>query len=82
MLKSFWFWFFITFIAIQFIPMNVPSKLENNPKNALQTPQEVEKILQRSCYVCHSSSMSYPWYDKIAPASWFAKFMLKMDEEL
>ena len=77
MLKSFWFWFFITFIAIQFVPMNVPEKLEGNSNNALQVPQKVEEILQRSCYVCHSSNMSYPWYDKIAPASWFAKEHVK-----
>ena len=77
MLKSFWFWSLVTFIAIQFIPMDVPEKLESTPKNALQAPKEVEEILQRSCYVCHSSSMHYPWYDKIAPVSWFAKEHVK-----
>jgi len=77
MLKSFWFWFFAVLIAIQFVPMDVPNKLKSNPKNALQAPKEVEEILQRSCYVCHSSNMTYPWYDKIAPASWFAKNHVK-----
>jgi hypothetical protein len=77
MLKSFWFWFFITFIAIQFIPMDVPAKLDGNPENEIEAPKEVMKILKRSCYVCHSNSMVYPWYDKIAPASWYAKLHVR-----
>ena len=77
MLKSFWFWSALTFIALQFIPMNVPEQIESDPKEALQLPKEVEAIFQRSCYVCHSNDMRYPWYDKIAPASWFAKEHVK-----
>jgi len=77
MLKSFWFWFTLTFISIQFVPMDVPEKIENDPKEVLQLPKEVEEIFKRSCYVCHSNSMHYPWYDKIAPASWFAKEHVK-----
>ena len=73
MLKSFWFWVLITFIAIQFIPMDVPAQLEGNPKSEIEVPKEVMEILERSCYVCHSNSLVYPWYDKIAPASWYAK---------
>lgn len=77
MLKSFWFWFFITFIAIQFIPMDVPAKLEGNPANEIEAPKEVMEILKRSCYICHSNSLVYPWYDKIAPASWYAKLHVR-----
>jgi len=77
MLKSFWFWVLITFIAIQFIPMNVPAKLKGDPKSEIETPKEVMKVLKRSCYVCHSNSLVYPWYDKIAPASWYAKLHVK-----
>jgi len=73
MLKSFWFWASITFIAIQFIPIDVPAKIEGSPKTEIEAPKEVMKILKDSCYVCHSNSVVYPWYDKIAPASWYAK---------
>jgi len=73
MLKSFWFWFFLTFIAIQFVPMDVPEKLESNPENKIEAPKEIMDILRRSCYDCHSNSLSYPWYAHIAPSSWFAK---------
>jgi hypothetical protein len=27
-------------------------------------------ILSRSCADCHSNRTNYPWYSKIAPASW------------
>jgi len=77
MLKSFWFWFLITFMTIQFIPMDVPEKLEGDSKNEIEAPKEVMEILKRSCYICHSNSLIYPWYDKIAPASWYAKLHVR-----
>jgi hypothetical protein len=77
MLKSFWFWFFVTFIAIQFIPMDVPATLKSDKKEEIEAPKEIMSILKRSCYDCHSSSSTYPWYDKIAPASWFVKNHVK-----
>jgi hypothetical protein len=77
MLKSFWFWFFIIFIAIQFIPMDVPATLEDNHQEEIKAPTEVLKILKRSCYDCHSSHSTYPWYDRVAPASWFVKTHVK-----
>ncbi len=77
LLKSFWFWFLIIFISIQFIPMNVPEKLKDDPTKEIETPKEVKNILKHSCYVCHSNSLHFPWYDKIAPASWFAKEHVK-----
>jgi len=30
----------------------------------------VSDILKNSCFDCHSDQTNYPWYDKIAPASW------------
>jgi len=67
----------MTFIAIQFIPMDVPEKLEGDPQNEIEAPKEVIEILERSCYICHSNSLVYPWYDKIAPASWYAKLHVR-----
>ncbi|MGB5238040.1 MAG: heme-binding domain-containing protein [Flavobacteriaceae bacterium] len=40
---------------------------ETNP------PEEVMAILKSSCYDCHSSNTKYPWYNNIAPVSfWIA----------
>ena len=77
MLKSFWFWFTIFSVAIQFIPVDVPSKLATEPQSEIDAPREILAILKRSCYDCHSSSVDYPWYDKIAPVSWFVKNHVK-----
>ena len=76
-LKSFWFWFFITFIAIQFVAVDVPAKIESNPKDEIVAPKEVMAVLKRSCYDCHSNESTYPWYDRVAPVSWVVKDHVK-----
>lgn len=34
-------------------------------------PAEVEAILQRACYDCHSNHTNYPWYANIQPVGWW-----------
>lgn len=64
----------IGFIVIQFI--NRPDKTviaETSPDDItrhLQVPENVQNILKRSCYDCHSSHTVWPWYSNIAPVSW------------
>ena len=77
MLKSFWFWFIIVLIGIQFIYVNVPAKIESNPEYEIKAPKEIMSILKHSCYDCHSNESTYPWYDRIAPVSWFVKTHVK-----
>lgn len=38
---------------------------ETNP------PTEVQRILENSCYDCHSNQTAYPWYGHIAPISYW-----------
>ncbi|MEP3209635.1 MAG: heme-binding domain-containing protein [Maribacter sp.] len=38
---------------------------ETNP------PQKVKIILQQSCYDCHSNNTEYPWYNNVAPVSYW-----------
>lgn len=38
---------------------------ETNP------PDEVRAILESSCYDCHSNHTEYPWYNTIAPVSYW-----------
>jgi hypothetical protein len=35
------------------------------------TPSHVGKILQTSCYDCHSNTTKYPWYSQIQPVAWW-----------
>jgi heme-binding protein len=36
----------------------------------LDAPPEVEAILRRACYDCHSHETKWPLYSRIAPGSW------------
>ena len=71
------------FILIQFI--KIEKNDSKNEMNAISTvmeiPVEVNKIIQTSCLDCHSNSTKYPWYSKIAPASWFLAQHIKEGKE-
>lgn len=68
----------ILLIIIQFIPVD-----KSNPATVseMPAPVEVQKILQRSCYDCHSHQTIWPWYSHIAPASWFIVHDVKEGRE-
>jgi hypothetical protein len=55
-------------VLIQFIPVT-----RTNPpvEEEIAVPAEVERVLERSCYDCHSFESRWPWYAQVAPASWF-----------
>ena len=36
----------------------------------LAAPADVEAVLRRSCYDCHSNETVWPWYAHVAPMSW------------
>lgn len=36
----------------------------------LHADTAVMEVLKTSCYDCHSSETSYPWYHQVAPVSW------------
>ena len=63
----------IIIVVIQFIR---PEKnISGNETYAIQTkytlPNDVENIMQVSCYDCHSNTTKYPWYSNVQPAAWF-----------
>ena len=43
----------------------------NDIGKAYHVPDEVGKILQTSCYDCHSNNTKYPWYSYIQPVTWW-----------
>ena len=54
-------------VALQFVPVNT----SNPPVTAnIETPADVNEVLQRACYDCHSNETRWPWYSRIAPFSW------------
>ena len=74
---------FIVLTGIQLIPIKIP---EN--KTTLTTtesynylPDEIHNILNQSCFDCHSNFTNYPWYSKIAPASWLVARDVRLGRE-
>jgi hypothetical protein len=37
----------------------------------LNVPDNVQNVIKRSCYDCHSNHTRWPWYSGVAPVSWF-----------
>ena len=56
-------------VGIQFKPVK---GLGSNPpaRFDLKAPPEVEAILRRSCFDCHSNETKWPLWAKVAPSSW------------
>ncbi len=74
------------FIVLQFIPNKMPPNTAAGKDDLLTNavlPENISSVLRTSCYDCHSNQTSYPWYSKVAPASWLlAKDVRKGREEL
>jgi len=53
------------------IAQSVTIQNTNPPsKGDIVAPPEIEAILRRACYDCHSNETRWPWYTCIAPVSW------------
>ena len=68
----------ILLVIIQFIPVD-----KSNPAivSEMPAPAEIQEILQRSCYDCHSYKTIWPWYSHIAPVSWLVAHDVKEGRE-
>ncbi|MEJ2202270.1 MAG: heme-binding domain-containing protein [Desulfuromonadaceae bacterium] len=54
-------------VAIQLVPI----RRSNPPVTAeISGPPELLSVLRRVCYDCHSNETVWPWYSRVAPASW------------
>lgn len=68
----------VVFVLIQFVPY---SAAELEARGELQAPPEVQAILERSCYDCHSARPKIPWYGRVAPVSWLVAHDIKEGRE-
>lgn len=64
----------VGFIAIQFInrpdKTTAPGITSDDITKKVDVPPDVQSVLKRSCYDCHSSQTVWPWYSQVAPVSW------------
>jgi len=58
----------VVFLGLQFVPVE-----RTNPHvmSDIKAPPEIDAILRRACYDCHSHETRWPWYSRIAPVSWW-----------
>lgn len=61
------------FVLIQFIrpEKNNSNDETNGIATVMQIPDDVKEIIKTSCADCHSNTTVYPWYNEIAPVSWY-----------
>jgi cytochrome c551/c552 len=72
-LRTIIFWLVGIFVAIQVIPVPRTNPVAD-PAAALRATRPAGDaavaILDRSCRDCHTNDTVYPWYSRVAPASW------------
>ena len=56
----------VVVIVLQFFPVAQVNPTERGQPAA---PADVQAILQRACYDCHSNETQWPWYSQVAPVS-------------
>lgn len=63
----------VLFVLAQFVPVD-RSNPPSDPRQSLvathEPPQAVATVLERTCHDCHSNDTKWPWYSRVAPASW------------
>jgi hypothetical protein len=65
---------FGAFFIAQFIRpdrTNPPTVQAETLEASTQMPDDVKKILARSCADCHTNTTAYPWYSNVTPANFF-----------
>lgn len=74
----------VIFVTIQFIrpDKNISSGPSvNGIDKHYSVPKDVQAILKRSCYDCHSNNTYYPWYNSIQPVAWLLAHDVKEGKE-
>lgn len=62
------------FLILQFIRPDYNTgeiKGENDIYQVVEVPKEVDAILAKACFDCHSNHTEYPWYSQIQPFGWW-----------
>jgi hypothetical protein len=65
----------IVLVVIQFIrpEKNVSAETitERDISKVHPVPQNVQEVLVKKCYDCHSNNTNYPWYANVQPVGWW-----------
>ncbi len=72
------------FLLMQLIRIDYTHPPVDSKKEFVQlySPTDsIQKMIQNSCYDCHSNESKYPWYAQIAPISWMVGHHIKEGRE-
>ena len=65
-MKKLGFGLIAVFMVAQFVPV---ARVNPTERGQPAAPTEVQAVLQRACYDCHSNETQWPWYSQVAPMS-------------
>ncbi len=74
----------VILIIIQFVqPVRNKGGLAmpNDISKVIDMPNNVQGILKKACYDCHSNNTNYPWYTNIQPLHWFMNYHIQSGKE-
>ncbi len=74
----------VAFIVIQLYrpERNISTETSKNDFLLVEkSPKDISKLIQTSCYDCHSNNTTYPWYAHIAPVSWMMSHHIEEAKE-
>lgn len=57
----------VAFVIAQAIPI---PRANPAATREIVPPMEIDGLLQRACFDCHSNETRWPWYAYVAPVSW------------
>ncbi len=58
----------VLLLLIQFIPLDRENP-QSSPATEIVLQSEVQTIVEKACYDCHSNKTNWPWYSYVAPVS-------------
>ena len=57
-------------LAVQLLSVERVNPALSSPGGDVAAPPQIQAILDRTCYDCHSNQTRWPWYSRVAPVSW------------
>jgi len=63
----------IVLVGIQFFPTSRNQSdeiLSSDFTKLYEVPNNINQLLETSCYDCHSNNTNYPWYSNLQPLAW------------
>ena len=61
----------VQLVLLERVNLPVPPLLPSPPSTGdIGAPPQIEALLARACYDCHSNRTKWPWYSRVAPVSW------------